>query len=232
MKKEFIVMMGFGLLAFISCTNAPESDKAKTTDAKEVDQSKTGEKWNLNVSDSKIEWIGTKVTGYHTGTVPLKNGEIYVSNGGVTGGKIVMDVANMNVSGPKAVDSTSNNKLLGHLKSADFFDVSTYPDATFEFTNVKPYSGGPVKDTVDERQKEIDEYKVTDPTHLVSGNLTMKGVTKNIEFPARITISGNTAEAVAKFNINRKDWGIVYKGKPDDLIRDEIHLGISIKASK
>jgi len=232
MKKEFIVMMGFGLLAFISCTNAPESDKAKTTDAKEVDQSKTGEKWNLNVSDSKIEWIGTKVTGYHTGTVPLKNGEIYVSNGGVTGGKIVMDVANMNVSGPKAVDSTSNNKLLVHLKSADFFDVSTYPDATFEFTNVKPYSGGPVKDTVDERQKEIDEYKVTDPTHLVSGNLTMKGVTKNIEFPARITISGNTAEAVAKFNINRKDWGIVYKGKPDDLIRDEIHLGISIKASK
>lgn len=232
MKKEFIALMGFGLLTFISCTNAPESDKAKTTDAKEIDQSKTGEKWNLNISDSKIEWIGTKVTGYHTGTVPVKNGEIYVSNGEVTGGKIVLDVANMNVSGPKTVDSTSNKKLLGHLKSADFFDVSAYPDATFEFTGVKPYSGGAVKDTVDERQKEIDEYKVTDPTHLVSGNLTMKGVTKNIEFPARITISGHNAEAVAKFNINRKDWGIVYKGKPDDLIRDEIHLGISIKASK
>lgn len=230
MKKEFIVMMG--LLAFISCTNAPKSDKAKTTEAKEVNEDRNGQKWRLNVSDSKVEWIGTKVTGYHTGIVPLKNGEIYVNNSEVTGGKIVMDVANMKVSGPKGADTASNSKLLGHLKSADFFDVTKYPDATFELTDVKPYKGGPVKDTVDTRQDEINEYKVTDPTHTVSGNLTMKGVTKNIEFPARITVSGNTAEAIAKFNISRKDWGIVYKGKPDDLIRDEIHLGISIRASK
>ena len=66
----------------------------------------------------------------------------------------------------------------------------------------------------------------------MSGNLTLKGVTKNIEFPARITVSGNIAEAIAKFNIDRKEWGIVYPGQPDDLIRDQIHLGISIKASK
>lgn len=224
--------MSAGLFAVISCTNAPESDKAKTTDAKEVNQSKTGERWNLNVSDSKIEWIGTKVTGYHTGTVPLKEGQIYVNNNEVTGGKFVMDIANMNVSGPKGSDSAGNNKLLGHLKSADFFDVSKYPDAAFELTDVKPYKGEAIKDTSDVRQEEISEYKVTNPTHLVSGNLTMKGVTKNIEFPARITVSGNIAEATAKFNINRKDWGIVYKGKPDDLIRDDIHLGISIKASK
>src|SRR6185503_1587954 len=232
MKKEIALMAGIISFIFISCTNAPESDEAKTSDAKEVNQSKTGERWNLNVSDSKIEWIGTKVTGYHTGTVPLKEGQIYVNNNEVTGGKFVMDIANMNVSGPKGTDSSSNNKLLGHLKSADFFDVSKYPDGTFELTDVKPYKGESIKDTSDVRQEEISEYKVTNPTHLVSGNLTMKGVTKNIEFPARITVSGNTAEAIAKFNINRKEWGIVYKGKPDDLIRDEIHLGISIKASK
>jgi len=231
MKKEIALMAGIISFIFISCTNAPESDEAKTTEAKEVKQSKTGEKWNLNVSDSKIEWIGTKVTGYHTGTVPLKSGDIYVNNGEVTGGKFVMDVANMNISGPKG-DTSCNKKLLGHLKSADFFDVTKYPDATFELTDVKAYKGGPIKDSADERQNEISEYKVTDPTHLVSGNLTMKGVTKNIEFPARITVSGNTAEAIAKFNIDRKEWGIIYKGKPDDLIRDAIHLGISIKASK
>jgi hypothetical protein len=57
-------------------------------------------------------------------------------------------------------------------------------------------------------------------------------VTKNIEFPARITVSGNTAEAIAKFNIDRRDWNITYPGQPDDLIRDDIHLGISIKAVK
>jgi len=233
MNTRFLstVMLG-GLIACISCTNAPESDEAKTTDAKDVSGNKSGEKWNLNVSDSKIEWIGTKVSGYHTGIVPLKNGEILVNNGEVAGGKFVMDVANMKVEGPKGSDTASNAKLLGHLKSADFFDVTTHPEGTFELTNVKPYQGDAIKDSVDARQDEISEYKVTNPTHLVSGNLTLKGVTKNIEFPARITVSGNTAEAIAKFNIDRKEWGIVYKGKPDDLIRDAIHLGISIKAAK
>jgi polyisoprenoid-binding protein YceI len=97
---------------------------------------------------------------------------------------------------------------------------------------VQPYKGAAIKDSSDARQEEINKYKVLNPTHLVSGNLTLKGVTKNIEFPASITVSGNSAEATAKFNINRKEWGIVYPGKPDDLIRDAIHLGIYIKAAK
>lgn len=229
MKSTFLL---FVLMGFFACTDAPESDEAKTTEAKDVNENKAGEKWNLNVAESKIEWIGTKVSGYHTGTVPLKTGDIYVNNDEVTGGRFVMDVANMAVSGPKGSDTAGNRKLLGHLKSADFFDVAQHPEGVFELTGVKPYKGDAVRDTNDVRQEEINEYKVTNPTHTVSGNLTLKGVTKNIEFPARIAVSGNTAEAIAKFNINRKDWGIIYAGKPDDLIRDEIHLGISIKATK
>ena len=230
MKSKFL--MTALLAGLFACTNAPDSDEAKTTEAKDVNESKTGEKWNLNVSDSKIEWVATKVSGYHTGIVPLKNGEVYVKNGEVTGGKFVMDLANMQVSGPKGSDTARNNKLLGHLKSNDFFDVATHPEGTFDLTNVKLYTGDVVKDTNDVRQEDINEYKVTDPTHLVSGNLTLKGITKNIEFPARITVSGNSTEAIAKFNIDRKEWGIIYPGQPDDLIRDAIHLGISIKAVK
>lgn len=230
--RKTIIPLISSLFLIAACTNAPKSDEAKTAEAKEVSQEKNSEVWKLNTSDSKIEWIGTKVTGYHVGNVPLKNGEINVKNGEVNGGKFVMDIANMQVIGPKSVDSASSQKLLGHLKSADFFDVTKYPEGIFELTGVKPYNGKAVKDTTDPRQEEINKYKVTDPTHLVSGNLTLKGITKNIEFPARITVTGNTAEAIAKFNIDRKDWGIVYPGKPDDLIRDAIHLGISIKASK
>jgi polyisoprenoid-binding protein YceI len=230
MKSKFVWAPLLSIL--FACTNAPESDEAKTSGAKDVNENKTGVKWNINISDSKIEWIGTKVSGYHTGNVPIKSGEIYVNNEEVTGGKFVLDVANISVSGPKGSDTASNNKLLRHLKSADFFDVATHPEGTFELTGLKPYKGDPIKDSADARQEEISEYKVTDPTHLVSGNLTLKGVTKNIEFPARITVSGNTADAIAKFNIDRKEWGIVYPGKPDDLIRDQIHLGISIKAAK
>lgn len=220
------------LMCCFSCTNAPKSDEAKTTEAKEVNEDKTAETWKLNVSESEIEWVGTKVTSYHTGNVPLKSGEINVKNGEVTGGKFIMDLANMVVTGPKGSDSTANNKLLKHLKSADFFDVEKHPDGIFELTGVKPYSGSGLKDSTDPRLEEISKYKVSDPTHTVSGNLTLKEVTKNIEFPARITISGNTAEAIAKFNIDRKDWNIVYPGKPDDLIRDAVHLGIHIKATK
>ena len=232
MKTKLLSVLMTGSIAFFSCTNAPDSDEAKTTEAKKVDNDKTGETWKLNISDSKIEWVGTKVTGYHVGAVPLKSGEIHVKDDEVTGGKFILDIANMQVVGPKGSDTASNKKLLGHLKSADFFDVEKNPEGTFELTDVRPYKGDAIKDTTDPRQEEINKYKVTNPTHTVSGNLTLKGVTKNIEFPARITVSGNTAEAIAKFNIDRKDWDIVYAGKPDDLIRDAIHLGISIKAAK
>ena len=232
MKTKLLAILMTGSIAFFSCTNAPESDEAKTTEAKKVDNEKQGDIWKLNISDSKVEWVGTKVSGYHVGNVPLKSGEINVKNDEVTGGKFILDLVNMQVVGPKGSDTAGNKKLLGHLKSADFFDVEKNPEGTFELTDVRPYKGDAIKDTTDPRQEEINKYKVTDPTHTVSGNLTLKGVTKNIEFPARITVSGNTAEAIAKFNIDRKDWGIVYPGKPDDLIRDAIHLGISIKAAR
>jgi polyisoprenoid-binding protein YceI len=232
MKRRFLVVATSAVLVFVSCTNAPKSDEAKTTGAKEVNTDKSGETWKVNVSESKIEWVATKVTGYHTGDVPVKSGEIYVKDGEVTGGRFIMDLANLHVTGPKTVDSARSKKLLGHLKSADFFDVEKNPEAVFELTDVKPYKGGTIKDTTDPRQEEISKYKVSNPTHLVSGNLTLKGITKNIEFPARITVSGNTAEAVAKFNIDRRDWNIIYPGQPDDLIRDAIHLGISIRAVK
>ena len=224
-------LIWIGLLFFLACTNAPESDKAKTTEAQEVSTDSSNESWKINTSDSKIEWVGTKVTGYHTGFVPLKDGDIFVKNGQVVGGNFTMNVKDMSVSGPKTVDEASSNKLLGHLKSADFFDVEKYPEAKFELTSLKPYTGN-MKDSADPRQEEINEYKVTNPTHVVSGNLTLKDVTKNIEFPAQVTVKGDVADAIAKFNINRKDWGIVYPGKPDDLIRDQIHLGIHIVAKK
>ena len=234
MKTRFFpTVMLAGLLASFSCTNAPKSDEATTTEAKEVNEdSATGETWKLNVSESRIEWMATKVSGYHTGDVPLKSGEISVKNGEVTGGKFLLDLANMKVLGPKTVSEANSKKLLGHLKSADFFEVEKYPEGSFELTGVNPYKGNALKDTTDPRQEEISKYKITDPTHTLSGNLTLKGIAKNIEFPARITVTGNTAEAGAKFNIDRKDWNIIYPGQPDDLIRDAIHLGISIKAMK
>ena len=135
---KLIAVLFAGSIAFFSCTNAPDSDDAKTSEAKKVDDDKSGDVWKLNISDSKVEWVGTKVSGYHVGTVPLKSGEIYVKNDQVTGGKFILDLANMQVSGPKGSDTTANKKLLGHLKSADFFDVEKNPEGSFELTDVRP----------------------------------------------------------------------------------------------
>lgn len=229
-KRLSLFILAAGFIAFNSCTSAPDADKAETTEAKEVTAT-DGEALKVDPAASKVEWIGTKVSGYHEGTVNVKGGELKVKDGGITGGNFVLDLTSLTVTGPKDSDTAMNNKLLGHLKSPDFFDVAANPDASFVITEVKPFSGT-VKDTTDPRQEAISKYKVANPTHSISGNLTIKGVTKNIEFPASVTVNAGTVDAIAKFNIDRSQWNIIYPGKPDDLIRNEVHLGIALKAAK
>lgn len=227
-RNSLVYLSAFALLAFTACTDAPESDTAATTEAKEV-ATASGETYKLDAAGSKIEWIGTKVTGHHQGEIGIKSGSLDVKDGTISGGNFVLDMTSIRVTDKG--DTATNNKLQGHLLSPDFFDATANPEGKFEITSVKPFSGT-VTDSADKRQEGISKYKVANPTHTISGNLTLKGVTKNVEFPAQVTVSGTAVDALAKFNINRKDWNIVYPGKPNDLIRDEVHLGIALKATK
>jgi polyisoprenoid-binding protein YceI len=217
--------------SFIACKSAPDSDKATTTEALEVAQPVEGNSWKVDPGSSTIKWIGTKVSSYHSGNIKISDGSLQVKDGAITGGKITMDMKSMDVTGPKDADSKGNTKLEGHLHSGDFFDVEKYPTAIFEITGVTPTTAT-VTDVDDPRQAEINEYRVANPTHMISGNLTIKDVTKNIEFPAKITMTDNEINAIAKFNIDRRVWNITYPGSPDDLIKNEVHLGISLKATK
>jgi polyisoprenoid-binding protein YceI len=219
------------LSGLVACTRVPKSDEAITSPAKEEADATKGLTYKADTGASKIEWIGTKVTGYHTGIVKLKSGELSVSNGSVTAGNFVMDMTSIIATGPKEVSPEACARLTAHLHSPDFFDVNKYPEATFIITGVKPFTGT-VTEPDDPRQQKLSEYKVANPTHSISGNLTIKGIEKNIEFPARVTVTDNSAEAWAKFNIDRKQWDISFAGKPDDLVRNEIHLGIYLKALK
>ncbi len=233
MKKLNIIqcILSLILVLNISCS-APKSDKAITTEAKEVKENNTnGDTYKVNTETSTLEWIGTKVSGYHTGTVKIKSGELTLNDNTISGGNFIMDMTTIVATGPKNVNEEMNHKLTGHLRSADFFDVEKYPEATFTITSVKPFKGM-IKEQDDPREETISKYKVNNPTNTVSGNLTIKGITKNIEFPAGIIIDENSVEATAKFNINRKQWDIIYPGKPDDLVKDEINLGIFLKATK
>lgn len=109
--------------------------------------------------------------------------------------------------------SIEPGKLAKHLKSPDFFDVAKFPKAEFTLTKFEKAAQG-------------------ESTHTVSGQLNLHGVTKAISFPAKVEMADGKAAAKAEFKIQRKDFGIVYPGMPDDLIKDEVLLDLDLHFHK
>jgi len=157
-------------------------------------------------STSKVQWTGSKVTGKHDGGFGAFTGSIQFVDGAPEKSKVTVDIQ---------TDSLTSDaeKLTGHLKSADFFDTKTFPKASFMSTDIK--KGG-------ERGA----------SHTVTGNLTLKGVTKSITFPATITTASDSASVDAEFSINRRDFSLNYPGMPNDLIRDNVVIKLSIRSKK
>ena len=220
MKKLFFYAATAAVL--VACNNAPKADSAATEEKKEVAQS-TGASY-ATTDASMITWTGSKPTGSHSGTFKLKEGSFSVDNNNVTGGSFVIDINSLN-NQDLAADAENKGKLEGHLKSPDFFDVAKYPTAKFEITSVAPF-------VADSSNKDII---MKDATHTISGNLTLKDSTKNISFPARVTIDANTISAAADFNIDRTLWGMNYKGpgNPQDwFISKTVNLKLSLAANK
>lgn len=208
-KLRFTPILACFLLA--SCVSNPEGQKAETTEAAEVGQ-KEGEEVAIALAKSQIVWSGHKVTGKHHGEIQLKDGKlIFDEQGKLSGGNFVVDMTSIDVQDLE--EGEYRDKLTGHLKSDDFFDVENYPEAQFTITSVS----------------ESDTEN-----HLkISGNLEIRGTSKNISFEADTSDSNeNTFVANADFNIARMDWGVSYKGKADDLISEEINFKIHLESEK
>lgn len=154
---------------------------------------------------SKIGAVGAKITGKHDVNFPDFTGTVTVDGENVTG-------IDFTVQLPALVSDAE--KLTEHLKSADFFEVDKHPTATFKAAEVKAASGA------------------DGSTHEVAGDLTLRGVTKRITFPAKITVTPGEVVGSAEFAINRKEFGIVYPGKPDDLIQDNVVLKVELAAPR
>jgi polyisoprenoid-binding protein YceI len=216
--KQFLFAMTAGVLILTSCQTAPDADKAATAEQQEA-ASAQGASYSIDVAGSTIGWIGTKVGGQHNGTFNLAEGSLVVSEGNLAGGNFSIDMTSVTV-----LDLQDDNKpkLEGHLKSADFFAVDSFPKASFEITDVKPFDAATMTS------------KLEGATHLISGNLTMRGATKNVTFPAIVTIEGNQVMAQADFNIDRSEWGVNFKGpnNPADwVIAKEVNLKLDVKAT-
>lgn len=155
--------------------------------------------YKLTGENTKIEWTGTKKAGKHTGGFKTVKGTC-TCEGDPT--KATLDVT-------IETDSiySDDEKLTGHLKGKDFFDVKTNPTATFKATKI---------------EKDGEKVKIT-------GDFTLCGKTKSITFPATVTEKDGTMTLNAEFKINRTDYGMSYGA---GMIDDDVALKVSVTAKK
>lgn len=219
MKRTILQLFTLVTVA-VACNSAPKADKAKTEDGKDVVAAE-GTPYRVD-SLQYINFIGTKPVGEHHGTFNIKEGVLYVQNEAVVkGGKLVFDINSLKISD---TDTTGVSKLKAHLSSADFLDTEQYPTATFEITSIENYT-----------PDSTNQLILNDATNTVKGNLTLKGVTKNISFPALIKVTPAIVTVKANFNIDRTEWKLVYgndQSLGDKFIRPEVNINFDITAIK
>ena len=170
---------------------------------------------SVDTAKSYVGWLGKKVTGQHNGKVLLKKGEVILEDGSLSGGSFSIDMSS--IENEDIEGDTWKKKLENHLKSDDFFNVSSFPLSTFTITSVK--------------KKSADSYDVT-------GSLTVKGIGLPITFPVSVSKQGDSYVGEGKVTIDRSKWDIRYNsGKffdpqqlGDKLIYDGIDISLYIVA--
>lgn len=208
-KKAFTVL--FLSIVSISVYSCKEKAKeATTTEAEKIIETPSGVSYTTNLAVSTIEWKGYKPTGSHTGTISIKEGDLKLVDSKISGGSFVIDMTSLK-------DSEGSAKLEGHLKSADFFEVETYPTSNFEITGMEDING----------------------KTMLSGNLTLKGATNNVTFPVTVNHQDETLTLESEiFTIDRSKWNVKYGSKSffdnlgDKFINDDIELKVTVKATK
>jgi len=199
-----LILLTAAMAVLCGCSDPADkvtkADTSSVTNAAAAAPASADAKEYVIQPDSKIEFTGSKVTGKHDGGFKAFDGTVSVVQGKITGAQVKIDMQST---------WSDAEKLTGHLKSPDFFDVDKFSVSTFTVTTI---------------EGEGDAAKVT-------GNLELHGVTKSISFPAKIEVNDESAHVTAEFAINRKDFGIVYPGKTDDLIRDDVVIRFDLKAT-
>ncbi|HNP33562.1 MAG TPA: YceI family protein [Flavobacterium sp.] len=167
----------------------------------------TAQTKKVNAQKSTITWVGKKVTGEHTGTVNLKEGNLVFKGGKLAGGNFTVDMTSL---GSTDLSGDWKGKLDGHLKSDDFFGTAKFPTSTLVFKKIAAKGDG---------------------VYTVTGDLTIKGITNPVTFD--ITVKGNTA--TTKLTIDRTKYDIKYNSKNffdslgDKVIYDEFELTVNLQ---
>ena len=204
MKQNHLITFATVITATLLAGCSDPADKVHKSDVsapKATTATTAASKTFVVRSESKIGFIGSKVTGNHNGGFTNFVGTVSVADGKV--------VTPTEIKIAMASTWSDAEKLTGHLKSADFFDAEKFPTTTFTITAIETATDG---------QK-------------VTGNLALHGVTNSISFPAKIEVAEASLTVKAEFAINRKDFAINYPGKADDLIRDNVVIKLDLSAA-
>lgn len=175
-------------------------------------------KMKVNTEKSTIFWTGKKVTGEHTGTLGFAEGYVVLNGETPTEMHTVLNMQSIAVT--DITDSEMNGRLTGHLHSPDFFSTEAHPTGTFRSTSFEPIEGA--------NDREAN--------YTVTGELTLKGITQQVQFPAFIAVKNGKMVANGRIVIDRTKWDIRYKsnsffeGLGDKAIYDDIELNFAFLA--
>jgi polyisoprenoid-binding protein YceI len=208
-------------MLLLSCNNPPKGDQADISEKQEAGET-TGQIFTVDTADSRIRFTGYGVGKNHPGKFRISSGKVAVSDNRITGGDFIINIRSLDV---EEKGEMFQKKLKPHLLSGDFFDAEKFGTAKFEITSVEPYKAGDKKDT----------SLVEGANYYVSGNLTIKDVTKNVTFPARIELDQNTLKAKADFDIDRRQWQMNYgndKTLGDKFISEKVNIELDMEGTR
>jgi YceI-like protein len=222
MKQLTFSTLLFASLLLVSCKSKGAEESTATTGG---ESNPSGVAYKIDIPRTELKWNAFKPTGTHFGIIPVTGGTIYVDNGLITGGNVDFDLTKLEV---KDLEGEYKEKLETHLKGTvagkedDFFNVGKFPTANYKITSSTKLENDPLG------------------THMINGELTMKGITKPVSFKAVVDMASGTAlKAVAEpFVIDRTNWDIKFQSKKffsdlqDDFINDEVKLELTVGAVK
>lgn len=216
MKLKTIYLVGIAALLLGAC-DTTTGDESTIGEAQTPAAEQGAVTYTVDTSASSIEWLAKKVTGQHNGTVEVRSGQLGFDGTTLKSGKIEMDMKSIRVL-DMPDDAENTGKLTGHLNSPDFFNTDTFPTATFELVSATPAEGA-------------NNYNLT-------GNLTLKGITKSITFPAKVNVTENEVTADANFDIDRTEYDVRYGSAKlfpdigDKAIYDNFNIKLNLRAPR